>query len=60
VNSRGLLIYWQEVYIGLCMAYQHSRYIGGLICSHIFPADISIGSRQPHIDNRLQSTGQSE
>ena len=32
------------------MAYRHSLYIGGLICSDIFPSDISIGSDQPRID----------
>src|SRR6218665_258487 len=57
VLCRGLPIYRQGVHIGRYLTYRRCRYIGLLICSDIFPVDISIGSGLPRIHYRLQCTG---
>ena len=57
IYIRGLPIYRQGVYIGRYLTYRPCRYIGLLICSDFFPADISIGSGKPRIHYRLQCTG---
>src|SRR6218665_1511910 len=56
-SSKNMIVTRQGVYSARFLTSGPSRYIGLVICSDFFPADISIGSGKPCIHYRLQCTG---